>query len=133
MVSPVGDTSAYPVGPVLPVKPGYYALAGTPCAHVTARSVLILYRDGMDWMAGSCAWSEVSRLPGQKRAYRVKRRCVVGQQEGISDGKAYTRTATFRLHSDTAFSLQEDGKTTRAAFCAQGSLPEPWRSQPPIG
>ena len=133
MVSPVGDKSLFPLGPQMPLKPGYYALSGTPCAAVTARTLLMVYRDGMDSLSGSCAWSDVVRLAGKEPHYKVTRRCVVGQVEGVSDGKTYERTATFRLTGPGAFSISEAAKTTRARFCAQPSLPEPWRSQSPIG
>ncbi|WP_260927062.1 hypothetical protein [Novosphingobium sp. 9] len=141
MVSPVGDTSAYPVGPSVPVRPGYYATGDTPCDRVSARTVLVLYRDGMDSAAGSCAWSEVQPVAGAGAAasvsgsWRVTRRCLVGQQEGVSDGTPYVRHARITLAGKGAFVLRDEGGAApiRAKWCPQASLPEPWRSQPPIG
>lgn len=102
----------------LPLPRGYYVDAGTPCAQASNFSTYLLTRDSLRMGREQCRFGTIQHE--ETRLFIVQERC--GGQAPYHYG--WVIDADKKGFHRTGPELSE----TRVRFCAQKSMPEPWRS-----
>lgn len=101
----------------LPLDRGFYVRTDETCRTASAAGLAMLTREGLRWMDSACTFGKIEKTG--PTTYRVVQTC---------DGPGRV-TATWEIRDRTSFSFKDtEGWEHAARFCAQRSLPEPWRS-----
>jgi hypothetical protein len=110
----------------LPLRRGFYVSSDTSCAQASNATLMLVKRDGINSSRTPCDFKKIEKTG--PTSYRVTESCndngsAWGHQDTIT-----TEVSTFEIRSDTAFTAKSDsGWEKSARYCAQSSLPEPWR------
>jgi hypothetical protein len=110
----------------LPLKRGFYVSSDTSCAQASNATLMLVKRDGINSSRTPCEFKKIEKAG--PTSYRVTESCndngsAWGHQDTIT-----TEVSNFEIRSDTAFTAKSDsGWEKSARYCAQRSLPEPWR------
>lgn len=101
----------------LPLDRGFYVRTDETCRTASMAVLAVLTREGLSWTNSACTFGKIEKTG--PTTYRVVQTC---------DGLGET-TATWEIKNRTSFSFKDTtGWEHAARFCAQRSLPEPWRS-----
>lgn len=101
----------------LPLDRGFYVRTDETCRTASTAGLAILTREGLLWMDSACTFGRIEKTGSA--TYSVEQTC---------DGPGQA-TATWEITDRTSFSFKDtNGWEHTARFCAQQSLPEPWRS-----
>lgn len=101
----------------LPLDRGFYVRTDETCRTASTAGLAMLTREGLRWMDSACTFGQIEKTG--PTTYRVVQTC---------DGPGQA-TATWEITNRTSFSFKDtNGWEHTARFCAQKSLPEPWRS-----
>jgi len=99
----------------LPLKRGFYVVNGTACGDASAATLLLLGKDSLNGQQDSCTFKKIEQAGAN--SYRVTEACPGG-----------TSNSTYTVESETGFrSTSDNGRNVSARYCAQSSLPDPWR------
>ena len=107
----------------LPLKRGYYN-QGESCGDVSNASLVLLGRSSINWSRAACDLSAIQKAGATR--WKAMQSCKDIQTETAEAPYA----VYFDIQDETTFSHQYEGSTESAPYryCAQASLPEPWRS-----
>ena len=94
----------------VPLKPGFYVDADTPCGEASNATMLLVGRTGIWGNRERCSYRKVEQ---KGTRYRVTQQC----------GRS-TSTAAIEVIGDSAFRSAVLGNKRH---CPQNLLPEPWR------
>lgn len=101
----------------LPLDRGFYVRTDATCRTASNATLAVLTRQGLQWSGSACTFGKIEKTG--PTTYRVEQTC---------DGPGEA-TATWEIKDRTSFSFKDtNGWEHTARFCAQRSLPEPWRS-----
>jgi len=110
-----GAQTAEAVVTALPLKRGFYVTDGTPCAQASNATLLLVTREGVNGSRDVCTFTKIEKTGAT--SYRVTELC---------SNKA--ATVTYDVPNETSFRVTYESSGDRSArYCAQSSLPEPWR------
>lgn len=118
------DRDAEAGGPLntLPLKRGFYVAMDTPCSQASNATLRLVTAEGINSARTVCTFTRIE--PSGPDTYRVTEACGDIQ----SDEPPGHRITTYVLQGDTGFTFSTtDGWEGSARYCAQSSLPEPWR------
>lgn len=97
----------------LPLKRGFYVSADTPCAQASNATLRLVTRDGINWSRDVCTFRKIEKTGAL--SYRVTESC-------------WGEPTTYDVPNETSFTVKyEGGSESSARYCAQSSLPDPWR------
>lgn len=120
--SSAGDASRAAPVTGLPLKPGFYVASDTPCGQASNATLSLVRRNGMNVSRMSCDFKKIEQT-GPAR-YQVTEEC-----KELTQGTSETDVRTYEVANDSSFkSLLPDGTSYQARYCAQSSLPAPWRN-----
>ncbi len=107
----------------LPLKRGYYVASDTPCGSASNATLQLVRRNGIGVARMVCQFKQVEQTGAA--TWRVTEEC----REITRDDAAETSVRTYEIASDNRFKVTgPDGASWSARYCAQSSLPAPWRS-----
>lgn len=108
----------------LPLRPGYYVETGTPCAQASNATLSLLRRNGISLSPRElCIFRTIEKTDAT--TYRVTMECRNIAEESAPE----IQTTAYEIADETQFAVRYGEKVVyRARFCAQPSLPRPWRS-----
>lgn len=108
--------------PTLPLKRGFYVSTDTPCDQASNATLLLVTSEGINGARTICTFRTIDQIG--RDTYRTTEACFDIQGDEPPD----TRDATYTLEGDEKFTVRsEHGWESRARYCPQSSLPEPWR------
>ena len=111
---------------MLPLKRGFYVASDTPCGQASNATLLLVRRDGMGGSRDSCEFRKIEKTGAT--TYRVTEECSISGGGWNVPTETETSTSTFEIPNNTSFkSTSESGWVSISRYCAQASLPEPWR------
>jgi hypothetical protein len=115
--------TAPPTANVLPLKPGYYN-QGESCSDVSNASIVLLGRTSINWSRSVCELTAIEKISATR--WKAMQSCKNIQSE---TAEAPYRVL-FEIQNETTFALRYEGSKESAhyRYCAQSSMPEPWRS-----
>lgn len=97
----------------LPLKRGFYVSSDTPCAQASNATLRLVTREGINWARDVCTFRKIEKTGAT--SYRVTESCSGEPQ-------------AYEIPNETSFTVKYDGGSESSArFCAQSSLPDPWR------
>jgi hypothetical protein len=100
---------------MLPLKRGFYVVNGTSCGDASAATLFLLDKASLNGQQDSCTFKKIEQAGAN--SYRVTEACPGGAS-----------IATYTVQSETSFrSTSDNGRDVSARYCAQSSLPDPWR------
>jgi hypothetical protein len=105
----------------LPLKPGFYVNADTPCGKASFATLWNVDSTGVNIGHQTGTFSKIEKLDSNR--YRVTQEVVDPRDNGSPD----TTTDTYVITSPTSFRFGEGADATEVRFCPPSSLPEPWR------
>jgi len=109
----------------LPLRLGYYVAGDTECEKASNSTITLMRRDGYGGARYHCTFGTIEKIG--PTTFRVNERCTEQANFG-GDREAQSVTRTYEVPDDASFSATSDsGWGSKARFCAQSSLPEPWR------
>lgn len=112
----------------LPLRLGFYVSSETDCGSASNANVTLMRRDGYSGERYSCRFGAIEKLGAA--TYRVTESCAEGTVAGRQEEERRTSIRTYDVSDEENFSAQSDsGWANKARFCAQSSLPKPWRDQ----
>jgi hypothetical protein len=107
----------------LPLKRGFYVAAGTACGQASNATLSLLRSTGLGGSRDFCEFVKIEKTG--ESSYRVTEKC--GDLQAGPDSE-FTQVATWETQGDTGFRRTSDsGWESSARYCAQSSLPDPWR------
>ena len=118
MAMPVGDDSAAEQAAAatlksLPLKRGFYVSSDTPCNQASNATLRLVTREGINWARDICTFKKIEKTGAT--SYSVTESCSGEPQP-------------YEIPNDTSFTVKYDGGSESSArYCAQSSLPDPWR------
>ena len=112
----------------LPLKRGFYVSSDTPCNRASNATLSLLGGDGFT-VAGRdfCTFRKIEKTGAA--SYRVTEECAGGGEAWGSEEQKDTNVVVWEISGDSAYKRrnQSSGWESGARYCAQSSLPEPWR------
>lgn len=96
----------------LPLKRGFYVASDTPCAQASNATLRLVTREGINFSRDICTFKKIEKTGAT--SYRVTESCSGEPQ-------------TYEIPNDTSFTVKYEGGSDSARYCAQSSLPDPWR------
>lgn len=97
----------------LPLKRGFYVSADTPCAQASNATLRLVTREGINGSRDVCTFKKIEKTGAT--SYRVTESCS-------------GEPTTYEIPNETSFTIKyEGGSESSARYCAQSSLPDPWR------
>lgn len=97
----------------LPLRRGFYVSADTPCNQASNATLRLVTREGVNWARDICTFKKIEKTGAT--SYRVTDSC--------SD-----EPTTYEVPNETSFTVKyEGGSESSARYCAQSTLPDPWR------
>lgn len=102
----------------IPLKPGYYVAADTPCGQASNATVTLFKGDGFSAL---CETQSIERIDAN--SYRLKEACFDQRA-----GQDYETEAVYTLKGDAAYVMKSDGWEAEARFCPQAQMPEPFNT-----
>jgi len=112
----------------LPLKRGFYVSSDTPCGRASNATLSLLSREGFT-VAGRdfCAFLKIEKTGAT--TYRVTEECSSGGEAWGSEEHKETQIVAWEIPNDASHSRKNEntGWESSARYCAQSSLPEPWR------
>jgi len=115
-----GPQAAAPSGG-LPLKPGIYVTADTPCGKASFATLWNVEPTGVSIGHQSGTFRKIEKT-GPDR-YRVTQELVDPRENGAPD----VSTDTFVITGPTSFRFGDGADATAVRYCPSSSLPEPWR------
>lgn len=110
----------------LPLRLGFYVASKTDCAEATNSTLTLLRRDGYSGSRYSCTFGMIEKVG--PTSYRVTETCTDAPGFGTRE-EPQTSVRTYDVPDGETFSAKSDsGWGNEARFCAQSSLPDPWRT-----
>jgi hypothetical protein len=111
----------------LPLKRGFYVVSDTPCGRASNATLSLLRRDGFTVSGRDfCEFVKIEKTGAT--GYRVTEECSSGGEAWGTEEQKDTSVVTWEIPGDTQFRRKSDsGWESSARYCAQSSLPEPWR------
>jgi hypothetical protein len=107
----------------LPLKRGFYVAADTPCGSASNATLQLVRRDGINVSRMACDFKRIEQTGAT--TYRVTEEC----RELTRDDPGETLVRTYDVANDSRFKVTgSDGQAYSARYCAQSSLPAPWRN-----
>lgn len=121
--SPANVPPAKPIAAAsLPLQRGYYVASDTPCGQASNATLQLLRRSGIGAARTLCEFKAIEQTG--PTSYRVRESC----SELGSTTAAATETVSYEIANDRSFTARRaDGADYKARYCAQSSLPSPWR------
>lgn len=105
----------------LPLKRGFYVASDTLCGEASNATLQLLRAGGIGVARETCAFKRIEQTAPS--LYRVTEEC-----RSIGGGRPQTQVSLFDIRDDGRFSVSRSGaKPYHARYCAQSSLPSPWR------
>lgn len=112
----------------LPLKRGFYVASDTPCNRASNATLSLLGSDGFT-VAGRdfCTFRKIEKTGAA--SYRVTEECSSGGEAWGSEEQKDTNVVVWEISGDSTYKRrnQSSGWESSARYCAQSSLPEPWR------
>ena len=107
----------------LPLTPGYYN-QGESCTDVSNASIVLLGRTSINWSRAACALTAIEKIDATH--WKAMQSCKDIQSETAEA----PYPVLFEIADETTFAHRYEGSAESATYryCAQSSLPEPWRS-----
>jgi pyruvate/2-oxoglutarate dehydrogenase complex dihydrolipoamide acyltransferase (E2) component len=97
----------------LPLKRGFYVSSDTPCNQASNATLRLVTREGINFARDICTFRKIEKTGAT--SYRVTESCSGEPQ-------------AYEIPNDTTFTVTyEGGSQSSARYCAQSSLPDPWR------
>lgn len=111
----------------LPLKRGFYVASDTPCGQASNATLSLLRRDGFTVSGRDfCEFVKIEKTGAT--SYRVTEECSSGGEAWGSEEQKDTSVVAWEIPNDTSYKRKSDsGWESSARYCAQSSLPEPWR------
>ncbi|WP_145985251.1 hypothetical protein [Altererythrobacter sp. B11] len=109
----------------LPLKLGFYIADDTSCGNASNATLMLLRKGGLNTSRVPCDFTRIEKT-GPDR-YRVSESCSEGGEAWGTEEHVYTNISTYRVDSETRFTIIGDGGEQTVKHCPQSSLPEPWR------
>lgn len=107
----------------LPLKRGFYVASDTPCGQASNATLTLLRRDGFGGSRDFCEFAKIEKAGAA--SCRITEKC--GDLQAGPDSE-FTQAVAWEIPGDTQFRRKTDsGWESSARYCAQSSLPEPWR------
>lgn len=108
---------------VLPLTPGYYN-QGESCTDVSNASIVLLGRTSINWSRAACDLTAIEK--NDATHWKAMQSCKDIQSETAEA----PYPVFFEIADETTFAHRYEGSAESATYryCAQSSLPEPWRS-----
>lgn len=112
----------------LPLQPGYYFAADTPCGEASNATLHVLREDGSGYGGFTtppyfCEYKRIERTGPS--GFRTREEC--GSTHG-DHGDRHTTISTYEILSDTSYRAKnDDGWESSARRCSRGQLPALWR------
>lgn len=103
----------------LPLQLGFYVEAKTACGNASNATLLLLTKSGRNFSRIEGTFAKIEKL--SPTTYRV----VTRDKERDT---SRTVTATYEISNNTSFRVRYDDGTADYRYCAQATLPAPWRS-----
>lgn len=111
----------------LPLKRGFYVASDTPCGQASNATLMLVRRDGINGSRDSCTFKKIEKIGAT--TYRVTDSCSTGGEAWGTEEQVETAISTYEILNDTSYKAKSDsGWEHGARYCAQSSLPEPWRN-----
>jgi hypothetical protein len=105
------------------VKRGYYVASDTPCGSASNATLQLVRRDGIGVARMLCEFKKVEQTG--TATWRVTEDC----RDITRDDGGETSVRTYDIANDSRYKVTgPDGESYSARYCAQSSLPAPWRS-----
>jgi hypothetical protein len=118
---PVADAAATLDG--LPLQRGFYVASDTPCAQASNATLALIHREGVNGARDGCTFEAIEQIG--PTSYRVTQTCSAFG--GGGDGQE-TSIVVYEIPDETRYTARSDsGWVQDARYCAQSSLPDPWR------
>lgn len=97
----------------LPLRRGFYVASDTPCNQASNATLRLVTREGINFARDICTFRKIEKTGAT--SYRVTESCADEPQ-------------AYEIPNDTSFTVTyEGGSQSSARYCAQSSLPDPWR------
>ena len=97
----------------LPLRRGFYVASDTPCNQASNATLLLVTREGINGSRDVCTFRKIEKTGAT--SYRVTESCS-------------GEPTTYEVPNETSFTVKyEGGSESSARYCAQSSLPDPWR------
>lgn len=109
----------------LPLRLGFYVSSDVSCAQASNATLQLLHRDGINTSRTPCDFSRIEKIADNR--YRVTESCTEIGGWGDGEQNASTNTAIYEILNETRFKVVGDSWESTMQYCAQSSLPEPWR------
>ena len=110
----------------LPLKRGFYVASDTSCGQASNATLSLFVGDGFNGSRDSCGFRKIEKIGAT--SYRVTEECSSGGEAWGSEEQKDTSIATYEIAANTIYKRKMDGGwESSARYCAQSSLPEPWR------
>lgn len=107
--------------PSLPLQRGYYVASDTPCGQASNATLQLLRRNGIGAARTICDFKAIEQTG--PTGYRVRESCTE-----LGGTTAATETVNYEIANDRSFTARRAGGADyKARYCAQSSLPSPWR------
>jgi hypothetical protein len=120
--SPANATRTKPIAAAsLPLQRGYYVASDTPCGQASNATLQLLRSGGIGAARTLCEFKAVEQTG--PTSYRVRESC-----SELDSTTAAMETISYEIANDHSFTTRRaDGADYNARYCAQSSLPSPWR------
>lgn len=103
----------------LPLQRGFYVEAKTACGNASNATLLLLTKTGRNFSRIEGTFAKIEKLG--PTTYRVVTR-------DTERDTTRTVTATYEIPNNTSFRVRYDDGTADYRYCAQSTLPAPWRN-----
>lgn len=111
----------------LPLKRGFYVASATSCGQASNATLTLVRGGGINTSRVPCEFTAIEQVGAT--SYRVTEQCSSGGAAWGTEEEVHTQILVYEIPNETSFtSRSDDGGSYSARFCAQASLPEPWRS-----
>jgi len=111
----------------LPLKRGFYVASDTRCGRASNATLSLLGRDGFTVSGRDfCEFVKIEKTSAT--GYRVTEECSSGGEAWGTEEQKDTSVVAWEIPNGTSYKRKSDsGWESSARYCAQSSLPEPWR------
>jgi hypothetical protein len=114
-----GKGTAAPVGG-LPLKPGFYVNADTPCGKASFATLWYVDQTGVSIGHQAGTFRRIEKIDANR--YRVTQELTDPRES-----KPETMTDIYVVVNPTTFRFGEGSGATEVRYCPSSSMPEPWR------
>ncbi len=106
----------------LPLQRGFYVAKATACGHASNATLMLVARDGL-------AVSMVRKIFTRVEKTGPTTYQITQVEEDMEGRRSAPRVQVYEVPNRTSFSFRNQYGTSQFRYCAQSSLPVPWRTR----